>query len=126
MSVVLNHLTLEQLLQRNADDKVIARPGEPIVKITPRDARRKVNGYVGEEISMMMYGIEPALVYSKERLVWRIPIVLASPMRGHIGFIGALDVDAHTSDLIIPANFVEEIEANARALLKNSPHSPES
>jgi hypothetical protein len=125
MSVVFNQPTLDQVLQRNADDKIIARPGEPIVNIPPRDARQKVNRYVGEEISMMMYGLEPALVYCDERLVWRIPIVLASSMRGHIGYIGVLDVDAHTSDLIIPPNFVEEIEANARTLLKNSPYSPE-
>ena len=36
-------------------------------------------------------------------------------MQGHIGFIGALDVDARTSELNIPTDFVEEIEANAGA-----------
>jgi hypothetical protein len=73
----------------------------------------------------MMHGVEPALVYSEGRLVWRIPIELASPIRGTIGFIGALDVDARTTNLIIPPNFVEEMEANARTLLGSSPYSPE-
>jgi hypothetical protein len=126
MSVVFNRLTKEQLLQRYTDDKIIAQPGQPIVNTTPRDARRKATAYVAGEISMMMYCGEPALVYSQERLVWRIPIEFTSPKRGHIGYIGVLDVDALTGNLIIPANFVEEIEANARALLKNSPHSSES
>jgi hypothetical protein len=126
MSVVFNQPTLDQVLQRDADDKIIARPGEPIVNITPHDARRKVNWYVCEEISLMMHSLEPALIYSRGRLVWRVPIELASPMRGHIGFIGALDVDAHTSDLLIPPNFAEQIVANARSVLKSSPYSPES
>lgn len=118
--------TMEQVLKVHKNDTiVIAQPGEPIVNITARDACRKVNRYVGGEISLMMHGIEPALVYTEGRLIWRVPIELATPMRGHIGFIGALDVDARTSNLIIPTNFVEEIEANARALLKDSPHPTE-
>lgn len=119
-------VTIEQLLQAHEHDTIIAQPGEPIVNITARDARRKVNGYVGGEISLMMHGIEPALVHSEGRLVWRVPIELATPTRGHIGFIGSLDVDARTSEILIPHNFVEEIEANARALLKRSPYPTES
>jgi len=117
---------MEQLLQAHEADAIIAQPGEPIVNITAQDARRKANGYLGRDVRLMMHGIDPALVLSEGRLVWRVPIELASPMRGHIGFIGALDVDARTTDLIIPANFVEEIEANARTLLKSAPHPTEA
>jgi hypothetical protein len=123
---VLIPITIDQLLHAHEHDTIIARPGEPIVNISARDARRIANSYIGGEISLMMHGIDPALVYSDGRLVWRIPIELASPMRGHIGFVGSIDVDARTSDLIIPPNFVKEIEANARALLKSSPYTPES
>lgn len=118
-------ITLEQLLQAHENDEIIAQPGTPIVNITDRDARRKTNSYLGRDVSLMMHGTDPALVLSEERLVWRVPIELATPRQGHIGFIGALDVDAHTGDLIIPANFVEEIEANARALLKGTSYPAE-
>lgn len=118
-------VTMEQVLQVHANDRVIAQPGEPIVNISAHDARRKVNKFLGAEISLMMHGIEPALVYSEGRLVWRIAIELASPLRGPIGFIGALDVDARTTNLIIPPNFAEEMEANARTLLGSFPYSPE-
>ena len=117
MSLTVDPAVIEQVLQGDRNDKIIALPGEPIVNITARDARRKVNGYVGGEISLMMHGIEPALVHSEGHLVWRVPIELATPIDGHIGFVGSLDVDARTSDLLIPPHFVEEIEANARALL---------
>jgi hypothetical protein len=118
--------TVEQLLQMHENDTIIAHPGEPIVNIDASAARQKVNRYVGGEISLMMRGVEPALVYSKERLLWRVPIEFASPMRGRIGLLGALDVDARTGNLLISINFAEEIEANARAILKHSPYSAES
>jgi hypothetical protein len=95
------------------------------VNISAHDARRKGNSYIGGEISLMMHCIDPALIYNKGRLVWRVPIELASPRRGHIGFIGALDVGARTGELIIPSIFREEIEANARALLESSPYQAE-
>lgn len=116
--------TIEQVLQVREDDMIIAQPGEPIVNVSAHDARRKVNGFVTAEISLLMRGLDPALVYSKGRVVWRVAIEFATPKRGHVGYIGALDVDARSGDLLIPTNFVEEIEANARALLKNSPHPP--
>ena len=122
MSVVFNPLTIEQVLQRHVDDKIIDQPVEFTVDVAPRDARRKVNRFLGEEISMMMYGLEPVLVYSQERLVWRIPIEFTSSKRG---YIGALDVDAHTGDLIISPNFEEEIKANAWAHIKAFPHTSE-
>ena len=125
MSTVLDPLTIEQVLQGRPDDKIIAQPGEPVVNITARVARQIVNRYIGGEISMMMRGTEPALVYSEGRVVWRVPIELASPMRGRIGLLGALDVDARTSNLLLPTDFAEKIEADARALLKDSPYSPE-
>jgi hypothetical protein len=116
-------VTIEELLHRHEEDTIIAQPGEPI--ISTRDACRKVNGYIGKEISLMMVGLEPALVFSEGRLVWRVPIALATPNRGPFGLIGALDVDTRTNDLIIPPHFVEEIETNARSLLASSPHPTE-
>jgi hypothetical protein len=125
MASILDLSANQAVFQIHEDDQIIARPGEPIVNVTARDARRKVNGYIGKEISLMMIGLEPALVFSEARLVWRVPIALATPTRGPFGLIGVLDVDTRTNDLIIPPHFVEEIKTNARSLLASSPHPTE-
>jgi hypothetical protein len=123
MPITLDQSTLEQVLQ-NEDDIVIALPGEPIVNIDAVTARRKVNGYIGLEVSTMMGGTEAGLVYTRGRLVWRVPIIFATPFDGQLGVVGVVDVDARTSELIIPANLEEKLRANADALLNSLPHSP--
>lgn len=92
---------------------LIARPGEPIVSFQPSDARRKVNGYIGQHLSHMMGGAEPALLYVDGALVWRVPIVLTTPRRGQLGVVGALDVDAHSGKLHIPNDFSQKIQDRA-------------
>jgi hypothetical protein len=126
MSSILDPSVIEPLFQVDKNDKVIARPGEPIVNIDPIAARRKVNGYIGREISVMMGGTEPALVYSEGRLVWRVPIIFTTPFRGQLGVVGVVDVDTRTTELLIPADLEETLHANANALLENSSHSPKS
>jgi hypothetical protein len=123
MATTLDPSAIEQVLQRE-DDTVIARPGEPIVNIDAVTARRKVSGYIGLEVSTMMGGTEAGLVYTKGRLVWRVPIIFTTPFDGQLGVVGVVDVDARTSELIIPANLEEKLRANADALLKGLPHSP--
>ena len=90
MSTILDPSMIEPVFQGDDDDKIIARPGEPIVNIDAVAARRKVNGYIGREISMMMGGTEPALVYSEGRLVWRVPIIFTTPFHGQLGVVGSL------------------------------------
>ena len=46
------------------DDVLIAKPGEPALNITAFTARQKAGGYFGANISHMMGGDEPALVWS--------------------------------------------------------------
>jgi hypothetical protein len=126
MSTVLNPLTIEHVLQGSANDIIIAQPGEPIVNVTAFTARQKVNGYIGREISSMMGGSEPGLVYTKGRLVWRVPILFTSPFQGQLGVVGVVDVDARTGVLLIPPNLEELLQANAHAILKDHPYSAES
>jgi hypothetical protein len=89
-------------------------------------ARRKVSGYIGREVSVMMGGTAPALVYSEGRLVWRVPIIFTTPFEGQLGVVGVVDVDIRTCELLIPPNLEDTLHANADALLKNSSYSPES
>jgi hypothetical protein len=41
-------------------------------------ARRKVTGFVVDEISAQMHGMEPTLVVG-ERIRWRVPVCLSLP-----------------------------------------------
>jgi hypothetical protein len=99
-----------------AEEHLIAEPGRPIVNITAFTARQKASGYVGDRISHLMGGDEPALVLSQGRLVWRVPIMLTTPVRGRVGIVGSLDVDAHTGSLLIQPGFDEQVIARARTL----------
>ncbi len=126
MPTTVDPTIIDPVFQGDDDDKIIARPGEPIVNIDAVAARRKVNGYIGREISVMMGGIAAALVYSKGRLVWRVPIIFTTPFDGQLGVVGVVDVDAQTSELLIPPYLEETLRANANALLNDSSHSPKS
>ncbi|MBN1659184.1 MAG: hypothetical protein JXA93_12310 [Anaerolineae bacterium] len=92
------------------------RTGEPIVNVTSFTARQKASGYVGDRISHLMGGDEPTLMLTKQRPVWRVPIILTSPSRGCLGTVGALDVDARTGSLLIHPDFEEQVLAHAQTL----------
>lgn len=123
MATTLDPSVLEEAL-RGEDDTVIARPGEPIVNIDAATARRRVTSYIGREINLMMGGREAGLVYSKGRLVWRVPVIYTSPQRGQLGVVGIVDLDARTGELLINANLEATLRNNAHALLENPSHSP--
>jgi hypothetical protein len=99
------------------DEYVIAWPGEPMVNITAFTARQKVGGYVGDRISHLMGGDDPALVWAKGRLVWRVPINLTRPSQGVVGIVGMMDVDARTGSLIVQPDFAEQVQARADRIL---------
>ena len=113
---------MDQLTKQmtTADEHLIAAPGEPIVNITAFTARQKVSGYLGSTVSHLMGGGEPSLIFSKSRLVWRVPILLTSTTRGLLGRVGHLDVDAHTSQLIISSDFTEQVKTHAQTLVDRS------
>jgi len=100
---------------------ILARPGEPIVNITAFTARQKVSGYVGDQISHLMGGDEPTLIWARNRVVWRVPLILTFPSRGVVGTVGFLDVDARTGQLMIPTDFSKQVEIHAQALTTDSP-----
>jgi hypothetical protein len=102
------------------EEFLIASPGEPVINITAFTARQKVSGYVGSHISHLMVGVEPSLIFSQKRLVWRVPIVLATPQRGRLGEVGHLDIDARTGQLLISPDFTEQIKQHAQTLTESS------
>ncbi len=109
-----NQLKVAWIAQAN--ELLIARSGEPIVSVPAAEARREVNGYVGQHSSHMMGGVDPALVYANNGLVWRVPIVLTTPHRGQLGIVGVLDVDAHSGELFIPEDFSQTVQTRAKLI----------
>jgi hypothetical protein len=114
----MDAMVIEQFLPKTADEHIVARPGEPVLNVTAFTARQKASGYVGDRISHLMGGDEPALLLARGHLIWRVPIILTSPSQGTIGIVGALDVDARTGSLILPPDFEEQVKAHARALVE--------
>lgn len=121
---------LEWVHEGHEGDTLIAAPGEQVINITAVTARRKVSGYIGSNVSHMMGGTDPALVFSQGRLVWRVPIVFGTPSQGILGVVGTLDVDVRTGELILPTtlrgqiNFRKQIQARAKALLARPSPAP--
>jgi hypothetical protein len=115
----MNVATIEHTALREGEF-ILAQPGEPIINITSFTARQKVSGYVGDQISHLMGGDEPTLIWAKDRMVWRVPITLSMPSRGVIGVVGLMDVDTRTGHLIIPKDFAKQVEIRAQALTSNS------
>jgi len=81
-------------------------------------ARQKVTGYVLDRVSDHMVGDEPSLVVDGERFLWRVPVYLAVLPQGRLGQVGTIDVDAQTGQLLVTNRLIEEMQHNARELVK--------
>jgi hypothetical protein len=86
-------------------------------------ARRKVTGYVADEISTQLRGGEPTLVVS-DRIRWRVPVRLSLPPTGDLGEVGSIEVDVETGQLEITEALLQEISLRARELATRTSHSP--
>jgi hypothetical protein len=89
------------------------------MQITAAVARRRVSRLVISEIGNLLHGGEPALVVG-ERMVWRVPVVLAYPDRGPVGQAGTLDVDVETGEILVTPHQVEEIRQYAHFLAQRT------
>lgn len=90
------------------------------VNITAFVAQQKVTQFVISEISNQLCGEKPDLNIG-ERLCWSVPVILTSPVKGAIGRVGEILVDADTGELLADTDTVERIDANAEWLAQRSP-----
>lgn len=107
-------------LELAEDQRVSLHILPPRVRIPAIVARRKVNVFVGENISCSMGGGTPELVLGA-RVVWRVPVFLTFPSYGVVGTAGTIDVDAETGDLLTTPSLVEELIHNAETLAARLP-----
>ena len=78
-------------------------------------ARRLVNRFVADEISYLLRAEEPVLV-AAERIVWRVPVVLAFPNAGTVGQAGAVDVDIENGRLLLTPAQIDTMRTSALEL----------
>lgn len=72
------------------------------INISPAVARRRANGFLTGQVTMMVLAGEPVLVLGEERPVWRVPACLHLPDLGEVTTVGTIDVDALTGQVIPP------------------------
>ena len=89
------------------------------MNITPVVARRKVNVLMLEKVGNLLHGGSPAL-FLKDRIYWRVPVILSTPSQGQVGQAGNIDVDAETGEMMMDNRVLEEIAEHARRLLAGS------
>jgi hypothetical protein len=90
------------------------------LNITPFVARQTVNAFVVTEISSQLRSEAPNLVVG-ERLYWSVPVVLTSPVRGVVGEVGEIRVDAATGEMLLDEAAVGRLTDNVRRLAERSP-----
>ena len=78
-------------------------------------AQRRVNRFVADEIGYLLRGGEPTLVVS-ERMLWRVPILLALPTTGPLGEVGNIDVDVETGQIAATTEQIAAISRHAEDL----------
>jgi hypothetical protein len=90
------------------------------VNVTAFVAQQEVTRFVISKLGNQLCGDTPDL-HVGERLCWSVPVVLTSPVRGAMGRVGEILVDADTGELLLDMDTVEGILANAERLARRSP-----
>ncbi len=76
-------------------------------------AQRIAHRFVADEISYMLRAGDPTLV-AGERILWRVPIILALPAHGSVGQVGAVDIDVESGRLQLSAEQIDVMRAARR------------
>lgn len=86
------------------------------IKITAQEAKRQVNSWLRDEVSMLISADLPILVVG-ERIVWRATAWISFPHTGRAGQVGTIDVDvtsgAMTNTPECEADIIRQAEAVA-------------
>jgi hypothetical protein len=86
--------------------------------LTPEAARRRANGWLLDNVGNLLLAAEPELVVG-DRIVWRAPVILTSPSRGHIGTLGTLDLDAVSGEVLADQSTIDQFHARASELAQS-------
>jgi len=93
--------------------------------ISASQAKRKLTGLLIDEVSLFVTPYAPLLIVTGEgKIFWRFPVYLVLGRRGELGQVGEVDVDAHSGDILITNEILEEFKANAERLAKRAALQP--
>ena len=90
------------------------------ITFTAKQAQRKVDTWLLNEVSMMMGAEAPTLVVSA-RTVWRVPCRFSAPHVGRVGTVGEVDVDTKTGEMYNVSEAKTAIIGRAQALAEKLP-----
>jgi hypothetical protein len=90
------------------------------IQISAKQAQRKVDTWLLNEVSTMMGAEAPTLVIGA-RTVWRVPCRFTAPSVGRVGTVGEVDVDAQTGEMYNVRDAKAAIIRCARVLAKKLP-----
>ena len=91
------------------------------IKVTAEEARRKVNRWLIDQVSLQMGGLKPALVLLGERVVWRVPVEFTAPSVGRAGIVGEVDVEVNTGEMYSTPEVKRGIEQRATEIASSLP-----
>ncbi len=90
------------------------------ITFTAKQAQRKVDTWLLNEVSTMMGAETPTLVVGV-RTVWRVPCRFSAPHVGRVGTVGEVDVDTKTGEMYNVSEAKTAIIGRAQALAEKLP-----
>jgi len=90
------------------------------IKVTAEEARRQVNRWLHEHVTMLIGAELPTLVVG-EQVVWRVPAVFRVPDLGRVGVVGTIDVEVSSGVMTIPTDLGPALERKAEELAQRLP-----
>jgi hypothetical protein len=88
---------------------------EATVNIDAQTAKRRVTGWLLDEVGNMLMGGIPQLVIA-QKTIWRVPALLYSSERGLIGEVGVVDVDADSGAVLADDQLRDHILSNVEQI----------
>lgn len=87
--------------------------------IAAETIRRRANVWLLENIGNLLRAETPELILGAP-LIWRLMIVLTSPTQGMLGWLGYLEVEATTGEILTNKDhLLQEVLPRAQALTTN-------
>ncbi len=90
------------------------------IKVTAEEARRQVNRWLRDEVSMLISADRPTLVVGQQ-VVWRATAWISFPHTGRAGQVGVIDVDVTTGAMNNTPECKAEIERQAEEVAARQP-----
>ena len=90
--------------------------------IAPDVARRKASGWLVDHVGNLLHAEQPQLLVG-EHLSWQMQVALTSPRIGVIGYIGLIQVDATTGEMIDSEETTVKLTRHVTSLTQRSPSS---